>query len=55
MINVLVDFSRGGMEWRWWACLWAGALKTGCVFDLPVADGVVALGPLLADAGTIGV
>lgn len=26
-MSVLVDFSRGGIEWRWWACLCAGALK----------------------------
>lgn len=25
MISVLVDFSRGGIECRWWACLCAGA------------------------------
>ena len=27
MISVRVDFSLGGMECKWWACLWAGALK----------------------------
>lgn len=27
IINVLVDFSRGGIECRWCACLWAGTRK----------------------------
>lgn len=39
MMRVLVDFSRGGIECRWWACLCAGALnepvagKEGIGFD----------------------
>ena len=27
MMSVRVDFSRGGIECRWCACLWAGALN----------------------------
>jgi hypothetical protein len=34
MISVRVDFSRGGIECKWWACLCAGALKAGLGSEL---------------------
>lgn len=38
MIRVRVDFSLGGIECRWWACLCAGALKGVPVLVTGVAE-----------------